>query len=77
MKKALLILSCSLLSVLVNAQTWAFAELDINSVKAGINSNGDLFWDYTNPAFEVPQVVTRFMLRQCGSVESTQEVNCT
>lgn len=55
MKNALLILSVCTFSVCSNAQAWAFAELDINQVKAGINSNGDLFTDYSGAAFEVPQ----------------------
>ncbi|MDQ3109828.1 MAG: T9SS type A sorting domain-containing protein [Bacteroidota bacterium] len=39
----------------VSAQPWANASLDINQAKAMVNSNGDLFWDYTNPGFEVPK----------------------
>jgi hypothetical protein len=30
-------------------------NLDINNIKARINSSGDLFWDFINPKFEVPQ----------------------
>jgi hypothetical protein len=33
----------------------ANASLDINSVKALVNSNGDLFWDYTSAKFEIPK----------------------
>lgn len=55
MNKRLLIASLLISSSFLRAQTWAFASLDINQVKAGINSNGDLFWNYSNPAFEVPQ----------------------
>lgn len=55
MKKLLLSSLVALSFFQVNAQTWAFATLDINQAKAGINSNGDLFWNYSNPQFEIPQ----------------------
>ncbi|MFL5764616.1 MAG: T9SS type A sorting domain-containing protein [Bacteroidia bacterium] len=32
-----------------------FAQLDINNIKAGVNSQGALFWDFMNPKFEVPK----------------------
>ena len=55
MKKLLLSSVVALWFLQLDAQTWAFTTLDINQAKAGINSNGDLFWDYNNPQFEVPQ----------------------
>jgi hypothetical protein len=56
MKK--IILSLSLITAAAissHAQTWANATLDINQAKALVNSNGDLFWDYTQSRFEVPK----------------------
>lgn len=39
------------------AQTpgFAFKELDINNVRAGILNGGDMFWNLINPKFEVPK----------------------
>lgn len=55
MKKMLLSFSVVIVSAFsMNAQTYANATLDINQAKAGINSNGDLFWNYSQPQFEVP-----------------------
>jgi len=55
MKKLLLFpfvaLACS---VAAYAQPWANAVIDINQVKTTINSNGDLFWNYTSGVYEVP-----------------------
>lgn len=31
------------------------ADLDLNNIKARINQDGDLFWDFNNQRFEVPQ----------------------
>lgn len=56
MKNSLLSLSIfSLLTISAVAQPWANASLDINQAKAMINSNGDLFWDYNQPQFEIPK----------------------
>jgi hypothetical protein len=56
MKKTILSLSLfSALSISSHAQNWAHATLDINSVSAMVNSNGDLFWDYSQSRFEVPK----------------------
>lgn len=52
--KKLLLLSGVVFSVMTTAQPWTFETLDINSVRTGINSNGDLFWNYTNPQYHVP-----------------------
>ena len=56
MKNILLSISafCAL-TITSSAQPWANASLDINQVKALVNSNGDLFWDYTQARFEVPK----------------------
>lgn len=56
MKKLLFSFSAAIVfSLPAVAQPWAFTTLDINQAKAGVNSNGDLFWDYSNPQFEIPQ----------------------
>ncbi|HTF06487.1 MAG TPA: T9SS type A sorting domain-containing protein [Bacteroidia bacterium] len=54
MKKTLLF--CSLIASVfsVQAQPWTNAVIDINQVETRINSNGDLFWDYTSGLYEVP-----------------------
>jgi hypothetical protein len=36
------------------AQPWANAVIDVNKVKTTINSNGDLFWNYSSGRYEVP-----------------------
>jgi len=48
MKKVLLLISFSALTVCCNAQTWANAQIDINQAQATVYSCGDLY------AFEVP-----------------------
>lgn len=56
MKKTLLTIATAFLAATtVSSQTWAFAQLDINSVRTGINSNGDMFWNYVNGMYEVPK----------------------
>ncbi len=55
MKKTLLSITVITICGTLNAQTWATAALDINGVSAMAVSNGDLFWDYTGPGFEVPK----------------------
>jgi hypothetical protein len=56
MKKVLLTLTVfTALSISSFAQTLANASLDINQVKAMVNSNGDLFWDHSTSKFEVPK----------------------
>lgn len=41
-------------SVSLFAQPWIHAAIDVNQVKTVLNSNGDLFWNYTNGVYEVP-----------------------
>lgn len=54
--KKLLLTAASILSIATaNAQTIAGDDLDINNIKARINVDGNLFWDYMNQKFEVPQ----------------------
>jgi len=54
MKNYFSLLIIALSSLITNAQTFDF--LDINNVKARINANGDLFWDDIGQNyFEVPQ----------------------
>lgn len=54
MKKTLLTLfAVPIFALAANAQ-WGYSILDINSVRAGINSNGDLYWNYSNQMYEVP-----------------------
>ena len=56
MKKALLTISVFAASIsFSSAQTWANATLDINGVAATVNSNGDLFWNYSTSQFKVPK----------------------
>jgi hypothetical protein len=56
MKKILLTLSVFALAIsFSSAQTTTAASIDINGVKAMMNSNGDLFWDHTTAKFEVPK----------------------
>jgi hypothetical protein len=56
MKKLLFSFSAAIaFSLPCAAQPWAFTTLDINQAKAGVNSNGDLFWNYSAAQFEVPQ----------------------
>jgi hypothetical protein len=56
MKKMLLtFFTIAAMTSISSAQPWANATLDINSVAAMANSNGDLFWDYTNAQFKVPK----------------------
>lgn len=56
MKNILLSISFfSVLTITSSAQPWANASLDINQAKALVNSNGDLFWDYTQSRFEIPK----------------------
>lgn len=55
MKKVLLSpLAAVLFSLTCAAQPWANAKLDINQVETTINSNGDLFWNYSSGVYEVP-----------------------
>lgn len=55
MKKTLLLSLLLLAAGTIPAQfTWGYAVLDINSVRAGVNSNGDLFWNYSTNTYEVP-----------------------
>lgn len=54
MKKKLLLIIAILNFVSTNAQTIAGSNLDINNIKAAINSDGGLFWDNTSSVFEVP-----------------------
>lgn len=54
MKKLLLLTSITLTSYL-SAQSWAYSTLDINQVNAGVNSNGDLFWNFATAVYEVPR----------------------
>lgn len=57
MKKKLPILGFSLLAISITgiAQTSGSATLDINQVKAQVNSDGNLFWNNAGaPKFEVP-----------------------
>lgn len=51
--KLLSLFSISLFAIAANAQV-GFGVLDINSVRAGVNSNSGLFWDYTLPQYEIP-----------------------
>jgi hypothetical protein len=56
MKKIILSLPIFIaLSISSHAQTLATASLDINQVKAMVNSNGGLFTDYASPQFNVPK----------------------
>ncbi len=58
MKKTLLFAFCTLIVTIAKPQCTpgtAFDYLDINNIKAGINSAGDLFWDLSSPQFEVPK----------------------
>ena len=52
--KKIILLSLLVPLLSVHAQTWSNATLDINQVETIINSNGDLFWDYQNGHYEVP-----------------------
>ena len=55
MKKLLLLNFFALIFFLpIQAQTWTYGTLDINQVKTVMNSNGDLFWNYSVNTFEVP-----------------------
>ena len=54
MKKVLLPSLLALTLTHAQAQTWANAKIDINEVETTINSNGDLFWNYTSGLYEVP-----------------------
>lgn len=54
MKKMLLaLLAIPIFAADANAQ-WGYGVLDINSVRAGVSSNGGLFWDYSNQQYEIP-----------------------
>lgn len=54
MKKVLLSSLLALAFAHVHAQPWANAVIDINEVETTINSNGDLFWNYSSGLYEVP-----------------------
>jgi hypothetical protein len=54
MKRSLLSFLLAVTAIYASAQS-QFSSIDINNVKAGFNPAGDLFWNYTNPAFEVPK----------------------
>jgi hypothetical protein len=54
MKKLLLSSLVAFSFLQAEAQPWANAHLDINEVETVINSNGDLFWNYSSGIYEVP-----------------------
>ncbi len=54
MKKILTIFGAMLLISITHAQGFQNKDLDINNVKAKINSTGALFWNYDNATYEVP-----------------------
>lgn len=54
MKKILLSSLLAVSFAQLPAQTWANAVIDINEVETTINSNGDLFWNYSSGLYEVP-----------------------
>ena len=53
MKSKLTTIIFCFLFAFANAQT--SADLDINNIKARINSGGDLFWDFNSAKFEAPK----------------------
>jgi hypothetical protein len=55
MKKIVLTAKLLVLTILANAQSTAYDELSINNIKAGVNSQGAMFWDFMNGKFEVPK----------------------
>lgn len=55
MKKLLLVVATIMSFVSTNAQTIAGDYLDINNVKARVNSDGSLFWDFVSGQFEAPK----------------------
>ena len=43
-------------STVTNAQLpIGYTSIDINNIEAGVTSSSDLFWDFSNPKFEVPK----------------------
>ncbi len=55
MKKRILLIVMIAKLVVTNAQTFVGENLDINNIKASINSDGTLFWNNTSSTFEVPK----------------------
>ena len=55
MKKFILFAGALLGSVASNAQSANPGYLDINNIKAKVNADGSLFWDFANGKFEAPK----------------------
>lgn len=57
-KKLLRRIACAVIglttSLSTQAQFTGLGELNINNVRAQLRSDGGMFWDYSNPQFEVP-----------------------